>query len=62
MLNFIIYYSAIGFILSIILNITLWALHKPVLTGWEIIACSVLWPTTINSLITSFNNIEEDIE
>lgn len=61
MINFLIHYSLIGFILSIILNITLWALHRPILSIMETIACIILWPTTINSLINSFNGVEEDL-
>tara|TARA_R110000744_G_scaffold80835_1_gene158870 strand:+ start:1016 stop:1210 length:195 start_codon:yes stop_codon:yes gene_type:complete len=61
MINFLIYYSLIGFILSIILNITLWALHRPILSAMEIIGCIILWPTTINSIINSFNGVEEDL-
>ena len=62
MLNFIIYYGAIGFILSIFLNLVLWALHRPFLGAMEVFACTILWPITLTSLINTLNGIEEEIE
>ena len=62
MLDFLLYYSSVGFILSIILNITLWALHRPLLNGIEILACTLLWPTTISTLVSTLNGEQEDIE
>ena len=62
MLDFLLYYGSVGFILSIILNITLWALHRPSLSAIEILACTVLWPTTVATLISTLNGEHEDIE
>ncbi len=62
MLDFLLYYSSVGFILSIILNITLWAIHRPSLQLMEILACTLLWPTTVATLINTLNGEQEDIE
>ena len=62
MLEFLLYYSSVGFILSIILNITLWALHRPSLNAIEVIACIILWPTTVITLLNTLNGEQEEIE
>ena len=62
MLDFLLYYGSVGFILSLILNITLWAIHRPSLSAMEIIACTLLWPTTVATLISTLNGEQEDIE
>ena len=62
MLDFILYYGVIGFIFSIFLNITLWALHRPILKSVETLACILLWPTVLTSFINTMNGVEEEIE
>jgi len=62
MLDFIIYYGVIGVILSIFLNLVLWALHRPILGAMEVFACIILWPTVISSFINTMNGIEEELE
>ncbi len=62
MLDFLLYYSLVGFILSIILNITLWAIHRPSFSAMEILACTLLWPTTVATLVSTLNGEQEDIE
>ena len=62
MLDFLLYYSLVGFILSIILNIILCALYRPPLQPMEIIACTLLWPTTVATLVSTLNGEQEDIE
>jgi len=62
MLEFILYYGVFGFILSIFLNIVLWSMHRPILGGFEVIACIILWPTVITSFINTLNGVEEEIE
>jgi len=62
MLDFIIYYGLIGVLLSIFLNLILWAMHRPLLDGMETFACIILWPIVITSLINTLNGIEEEIE
>jgi len=62
MLDFLLYYSSVGFILSIILNITLWALHRPSLNAIEVIACTLLWPTTVSTLISTLSGEQEEVE
>lgn len=62
MLDFLLYYSSVGFILSIILNIILWALHRPSLNAIEVIACTLLWPTTVSTLLSTLNGEQEEIE
>jgi len=62
MLDFLLYYSSVGFILSIILNIILWALHRPSLDAIEVIACTILWPTTVTTLVNTLKGEQENIE
>jgi len=62
MLNFLLFYGSVGFILSIILNITLWTFHRPFLSGVEILACTILWPTTITTLVNTFKGEQEDLD
>ena len=62
MLDFLLYYNSVGFILSLILNITLWAIHRPCLSAIETLACTLLWPTTIVTLINTIKGEQEDIE
>ena len=62
MLDFLLYYGVIGFIFSIFLNATLWALYKPVLGLLETLACILLWPITLTSFINTINGVEEEIE
>lgn len=62
MLDFLLYYLGIGVILSIFLNLTLWAMNRPLLGGLETFACFILWPTVISSFINTMNGIEEEIE
>jgi hypothetical protein len=62
MLDFLLHYSSVGFILSIFLNLVLWALHRPLLGAMEVFACTILWPITLTSLINTLNGVEEEIE
>lgn len=62
MLSIIFYYLLTGFIISIFINGTLWALYKPMLSFSEVFACTVLWPTVISTFINTMNGVEEDIE
>ena len=62
MLDFLLHYSSVGFILSIFLNLVLWALHRPLLGAMEVFACIILWPITLTSLINTLNGVEEEIE
>ena len=45
MIQFILLYLALGVLLSIIINISLWFVHKPVLPASEIITCILVWPS-----------------
>ena len=62
MLDFFIYYGVIGFILSIFLNLLLWAMHRPILDAMEVFACILLWPTVVVSFINSMNGVDEELE
>ena len=60
MLDFIIYYPASGLILSILINLVLWAFYKPQLSSIQVIACILMWPTVVCTMINTLNGIEED--
>jgi len=62
MLDILLYYGLIGFILSIFLNLLLWAMYRPLLGAIEVLACILLWPSVISSFINTMNGVEEDIE
>jgi len=53
-LNFIFGYLLVGFILSLFMNATLWAFHKPILSISESIATIILWPTVMVSFLNSY--------
>ena len=59
LLNFIILYFSIGFILSLVMNTILWAFHKPVLSGMETFATIILWPSVIVSYLNNYYGYEE---
>ena len=60
MLDFLIFYGLIGVIISFIVNGTLWAMYRPLLTFTENLATIILWPTVISSFINSMNGAEEE--
>lgn len=59
LLNFIILYFSIGFILSLGMNLILWAFHRPILTATESIAAILLWPSVIVSFLNNYYGYEE---
>jgi len=61
LLNFIIVYLLIGLLLSLGMNVTLWACRKPNLTFMESVASIVLWPSVIASFLNNYYGYE-DIE
>ena len=60
MINFIIFYLSTGFLLSLGLNLILYAFHKPILTFSESIAAIIFWPTVIGTFINEMNKAERD--
>ena len=60
MLNFFYTYLLFGFVISIIMNVTLWVIRKPTLTGWETIATILLWPTVITGIINNYYGYQDN--
>ena len=60
MLNFFYTYLLFGFLISIIMNVTLWVIRKPILTGWETIATILLWPTVITGIINNYYGYQDN--
>ena len=60
MLNFFFIYFVSGFVISIIMNVTLWVIRKPILTGWETLATILLWPTVITSTINNYYGYQDN--
>jgi hypothetical protein len=58
MLDFIIFYGVVGLILSIFLNLVLWAIHRPTLDAIEVFACILLWPSIVASFINTLNGVK----
>ena len=59
LLNFITIYFGIGTTLSLLMNLILWAFHKPTLTAVESIASILLWPSVIVSFINNYYGYED---
>ena len=59
LLNFIILYFSLGLILSLGMNLVLWAFHRPILSATESIATILLWPSVIVSFLNNYYGYEE---
>ena len=60
MLNFFISYFGIGLLLSLGMNLSLWAFRKPTLSIAESLATILLWPSVIASFLNSYYGYEDN--